>query len=261
MMALSVGREIGVNVKSGDDIASWCMAAMAFLGLAHTFKSGEMIRVGLLTERLTGRTRWLTELFALTMAALFIGYFAWHAVDLVVTSWRINDMSTGVLVVPLWIPQIGFATGLVILFIAIVDELVHVARRQQAALRERAAQDRRRGDRARRPERRVGRERDGPHRHLDPDLGGARRAAGLGRVDRHQPAGLRLARHAVRGRQHSRPAPCSPPRSGATPPTGSWRRCRCSSGWAKSCSAPGCRRRCSADWRRGSGAFPGGCCT
>jgi TRAP-type C4-dicarboxylate transport system permease small subunit len=101
---------------------------MAFLGLAHTFKSGEMIRVGLLTERLTGRTRWVTELFALSMAALFIGFFAWHAVDLVITSWRINDMSTGVLVVPLWIPQIGFATGLVILFIAIVDELVHVAR-------------------------------------------------------------------------------------------------------------------------------------
>jgi TRAP-type C4-dicarboxylate transport system permease small subunit len=127
MMALSVGREIGVNVKSGDDIASWCMAAMAFLGLAHTFKSGEMIRVGLLTERLTGRTKWFAEMFALLMAASFIGYFAWHAVDLTVTSWRINDMSTGVLVIPLWIPQIGFTSGLVILFIAIVDELVHVA--------------------------------------------------------------------------------------------------------------------------------------
>ena len=104
MLALSVGRELGINVKSGDDIASWCMAAMAFLGLAHTFKSGEMIRVGLLTERLTGRTKWITELFALLMAALFIGFFAWHAVDLILTSWRINDMSTGVLVVPLWIP-------------------------------------------------------------------------------------------------------------------------------------------------------------
>jgi TRAP-type C4-dicarboxylate transport system permease small subunit len=127
MLALSLGRELGINVKSGDDIASWCMAALAFLGLAHTFKSGEMIRVGLLTDRLTGRTKWLTELLALTLAALFIGYFAWHAVDLTITSWRINDMSTGVLVVPLWIPQIGYATGLVILFIAIVDELVHVA--------------------------------------------------------------------------------------------------------------------------------------
>lgn len=128
MLALSLGREVGINVKSGDDIASWCMAAMAFLGLAHTFKSGEMIRVGLLTDRLTGRTKWITELFALLMAALFIGFFAWHAIDLVVTSWRINDMSTGVLVVPLWIPQLGFTTGLIILFIAIVDELVHVAR-------------------------------------------------------------------------------------------------------------------------------------
>ena len=128
MLALSAGRELGINVKSGDDIASWCMAAMAFLGLAHTFKSGEMIRVGLLTERLTGRTKWITELFALLMAALFIGFFAWHAVDLVITSWRINDMSTGVLVVPLWFPQLGFTGGLIILFIAIVDELVHVAR-------------------------------------------------------------------------------------------------------------------------------------
>jgi len=71
MMALSIGREVGINLKSGDDITSWCMAAMAFLGLAHTFKSGEMIRVGLLTERLTGRTKWITELFALLMAALF----------------------------------------------------------------------------------------------------------------------------------------------------------------------------------------------
>lgn len=128
MMALSAGRPLGINVTSGDDIASWCMAAMAFLGLAHTFKSGEMIRVGLLTDRLTGRTKWVTELFALTMAAMFIGFFAWHAIDLTITSWRINDMSTGVLVIPLWIPQIGFTTGLIVLFIAIVDELVHVVR-------------------------------------------------------------------------------------------------------------------------------------
>ena len=57
MMGLSVGRELGVNIPAGDDFASWCMAAMAFLGLAHTFKSGEMIRVGLLIDRFSGRTR------------------------------------------------------------------------------------------------------------------------------------------------------------------------------------------------------------
>lgn len=127
MLALSGGRPLNINVTSGDDLTAWCMASMAFLGLAHTFKAGEMIRVGLLTDRLPPRTRWFFELFALVMAALFIGYFAWHAVDLVITSRRLNDMSTGVLVVPLWIPQLGFTAGLIILFIAIVDELVHVA--------------------------------------------------------------------------------------------------------------------------------------
>ena len=41
------------------------MAAMAFLGLAHTFRHGEMIRVGLLIDRFEGRTRWCVEIFAL----------------------------------------------------------------------------------------------------------------------------------------------------------------------------------------------------
>ena len=57
MMFMSVGRQFGLNIPAGDDFASWCMAAMAFLGLAHTFKHGEIIRVGILLERLTGRKR------------------------------------------------------------------------------------------------------------------------------------------------------------------------------------------------------------
>jgi TRAP-type C4-dicarboxylate transport system permease small subunit len=126
MMALSIGREIGINVKSGDDLTAWCMASMAFLGLAHTFKSGEMIRVGLLTDKLTGKAKYVAELFSLVMAAMITGYFAWQVVLMTYTSWLIDDMSTGVLVIPLWIPQTGFAAGLVILFIAVVDELVHV---------------------------------------------------------------------------------------------------------------------------------------
>ena len=37
-------------------------------------------------------------------------------------------MSQGVIAIPMWIPQIGYATGLVILLIAFVDEFVHVVR-------------------------------------------------------------------------------------------------------------------------------------
>jgi TRAP-type C4-dicarboxylate transport system permease small subunit len=128
MMALSAGRKFGFNVPSGDDFTSWSMAAMAFLGLAHTFRSGEMIRVGLLIDRFRGPTRWCFEVFSLVLGLGFIGFFAWHSVDMTFLSWKINDMSQGVIAVPLWIPQLGYAGGIVILAIALVDELIHVLR-------------------------------------------------------------------------------------------------------------------------------------
>jgi TRAP-type C4-dicarboxylate transport system permease small subunit len=128
MMLLSIGRQVGFNIPAGDDFTSWCMAAMAFLGLAHTFRSGEMIRVGLLIDRFRGRTRWYFEMFSLVLGLGFVGFFAWHAVRLTYDSWRFNDMAQGVVAMPLWIPQLGYSGGLVILFIAFVDELVHVLR-------------------------------------------------------------------------------------------------------------------------------------
>ena len=126
MMLLSVGRPLGINVPAGDDFASWCMAAMAFLGLAHTFRRGEIIRVGIVIEKLTGKKRWAMEVFALGVAAAFTLYFSWYAVSMTYDSWRFHDMAQGVVAVPLWIPQIGYSGGLVILTIAVIDELLHV---------------------------------------------------------------------------------------------------------------------------------------
>lgn len=126
MLLLSAGRQVGFNLPSGDDFVSWCMAAMAFLALAHTFRSGELIRVGLLTDRLNGRTRHLFEIAALMVGCGFIGFFAWYAVRMTYDSWAFNDMAQGVVPVPLWIPQLGYSAGLIILAIAFVDELVHV---------------------------------------------------------------------------------------------------------------------------------------
>ena len=126
MMFGSLGRQIGLNIPAGDDFASWCMAAMAFLGLAHTFKKGEIIRVGILIEQLTGRRRWAIEVVALTVATVFTLYFTWYAVSMTYDSYRFNDMAKGVLSIPLWMPQLGYCGGLLILGVALVDELVHV---------------------------------------------------------------------------------------------------------------------------------------
>lgn len=126
MMILSAGRPIGINLPAGDEFAAWCMAATAFLGLAHTFRHGEMIRVGLLIDLFEGRTRRAFEIAALVVGTGFIGFFAWHAVLMNYQTYMFNEMATGVVAVPMWIPQLGFSGGLVILLIAFVDELIHV---------------------------------------------------------------------------------------------------------------------------------------
>ncbi len=126
MLALAGGREVGINVPAGDEFAAWSMAAMAFLGLAYTFKAGEIIRVGLVIDRVRGRARRMLEIYCLLVGTACIGFFAWHAVRMTYDSWRFNDMAQGVLAIPLWAPQLGYATGLVILAIAFLDELVHV---------------------------------------------------------------------------------------------------------------------------------------
>lgn len=128
MMIMAVGRQFNLNIPSGDDFAAWAMAAMAFLGMAHTFKRGEMIRVGLLLEKLKGRTKHVFEVLALSIAFSYLAYFTWHVFRYVQFSWQMNDMSNGVLAVPLWIPQMAFLAGLALLTVAVLDELLHVLR-------------------------------------------------------------------------------------------------------------------------------------
>src|SRR4026209_547639 len=82
MMALSAGRPVGLNIPAADDFVSWCMAAMALLSLAHTFRNGEMIRVGLLIDKLPEDKRRPLEIACLVVGIGFIGFFAFYACQL-----------------------------------------------------------------------------------------------------------------------------------------------------------------------------------
>jgi TRAP-type C4-dicarboxylate transport system permease small subunit len=121
-------RELGFAAYSYDDFAGYCLAATSFLGLAYTFRENEHIRMALLLDRTRGGPRHALELVSLTVAAFLVGYFTWYACDMTITSYRLNDMSQGLVAVPLWIPQSGMALGLAILFVATTDDLVAALR-------------------------------------------------------------------------------------------------------------------------------------
>ncbi|HEX9192308.1 MAG TPA: TRAP transporter small permease [Burkholderiales bacterium] len=121
-------RELGFAAYSYDDFAGFCLAATSFLGLAYTFRENEHIRMTLLLHRTRGGPRHALELVSLTAAAFLVGYFTWYACDMTITSYRLNDVSQGLVAVPLWIPQSGMALGLLILFVATTDDLVAALR-------------------------------------------------------------------------------------------------------------------------------------
>jgi TRAP-type C4-dicarboxylate transport system permease small subunit len=128
MILQTVLREVGLRSGGMDDIVAWFCAASAFLAYAHTFRYGDFVRVTLLIGKLGPRGRRVQEVIALGIAAIFTGYLAYWAARYVYESWQYKEMSTGLLVVPIWIPQLSFTLGAALLFIAVVDELVLVLR-------------------------------------------------------------------------------------------------------------------------------------
>ncbi len=117
-------RQLGVHIGGLDAYAGYSMAAAGFLALAHTFKSGEHIRVTLLLSALPSKGRLRLDIFALLAACLIVGNLCWFSGKLVFDSFSYNDISTSDDATPLWIPQIAMAIGTLIFFIAITDETI-----------------------------------------------------------------------------------------------------------------------------------------
>ncbi|MFN0302915.1 MAG: TRAP transporter small permease [Burkholderiales bacterium] len=134
VMLLQVAtREAGLLFRGADDITAWLCAASAFLALGHTFRRGELVRMAIVLDRLSGPMRWRAEVFALSITSVFLAYMCWAVVRFVYESWAINEIAQGLLRVPIWIPQLTFIAGVVVFFIAVIDELIVVLRHEKPA--------------------------------------------------------------------------------------------------------------------------------
>jgi|SRR5699024_1037319 len=117
-----VGRMMGIQIRDTDVLSGFAMAAFSFLALAYTLRSGGHIRVNLVISRFHGRLRRVAEGWCLIFAIVSIGFFAWFTLHMVVRSYQFNDISQGMIGIPLWIPQIGMLVGVVLLEVAFIEE-------------------------------------------------------------------------------------------------------------------------------------------
>ena len=128
MIAQSILREFHVNTGAINDVVAWFCAAAAFFAMSHAFKHGDFVRVTLVLEKVSAKTRRVLELACLFIGSVAVAYLAWSACLFTYESWEFKDISQGLLPMPMWIPQMSFALGSILLLIAVVDEFIIVVR-------------------------------------------------------------------------------------------------------------------------------------
>jgi TRAP-type C4-dicarboxylate transport system permease small subunit len=110
------------------EICGYLLAAASFLALAPTLKAGAHIRVTMALNGLNEGARRFVEIWAFGFAAAASGYMTWNLANFSWVSLLFDEVSPGVIRVPLAYPQATMAAGAAILTVALVDELVIVLR-------------------------------------------------------------------------------------------------------------------------------------
>jgi TRAP-type C4-dicarboxylate transport system permease small subunit len=131
MLAQAAGRELGMSIPGADDIVAWLCAACAFLALGHTFRHGDLVRVGVFLDHLSERPRWYAEVGALSITAVFTLYMLWACARFVYDSYAFKEVAQGLIRAPIWIPQLSLVIGIAIFLLAVLDELVTVLRKEK----------------------------------------------------------------------------------------------------------------------------------
>ncbi|MDO6562030.1 TRAP transporter small permease [Amphritea sp. 1_MG-2023] len=125
-----VARLFGFIVPSAEDFSGYALAAATFFGLAYTFREGGHIRVTLVIQRWRKGGRYYQELLVLLLALALVSFMSFYAVHMVWESYIFEEVSSGYVSVPIWLPQVPVALGILMLNIAVVDDVIALLRRQ-----------------------------------------------------------------------------------------------------------------------------------
>ncbi|MCL5425086.1 TRAP transporter small permease [Halomonas sp. NPDC076908] len=135
---------LGLSITGVSELAAYLLVGATFLGLAYTFVHHAHIRVTLLISRLPSAIRVWFEVFGLIIALAISLLLSYGLIELARESLQYNDVSSGFLSIPLWIPQTVLATSVGLLCLALAEALfmaLRIAARDPSSFREATATD------------------------------------------------------------------------------------------------------------------------
>ena len=126
-MTLHILVEIGLRTVLStstfalDEMVGYGIAAATFLGLGYAFEHSSLVRVGLVVERLSGIRRRILDAFCALATLAVMVPITWHYIGTAMRSFVRGRVSSSVVEVPLWIPELICAFGLAVFSLQMLD--------------------------------------------------------------------------------------------------------------------------------------------
>jgi len=117
---------LNVSTLIADEMGSYLLVTLTFLGLAPTLRGGGFIRIDLYQRRARGRARAILDACIVLLAIVYAATLDWYLWGFAANSYRLGTTSIQVARTPLWIPQGIMAVGGTLLLAELLSRLALV---------------------------------------------------------------------------------------------------------------------------------------
>jgi len=128
LLTLAGSGRLGWEISGISEIAAYLLVGATFLSLAYTFVHHAHIRVTLVISRLPAAVRVWIESACLAVALALALMLGWELIALIRESLDYGDVSSGLIAIPLWIPQTVLGIGVALLCLALIEALIMTLR-------------------------------------------------------------------------------------------------------------------------------------
>ena len=107
-----------------DEFSAYLLVALAYIGMAYTWREGGHVRINILTQKLPPRAASWLRLFGILLALVFTWIMVQMSFEMTVYSFERNLKSSTWILTPLRWPYLTVFVGFALLFITILADLV-----------------------------------------------------------------------------------------------------------------------------------------
>ncbi len=106
------------------EISIYLSIAIGFLGAAHCLKQGGHFSITIVVDKLKPKNRKVLKTITNIMGLLYSIVFVHKGIEMVMFSYDMEDVSSGMLEVPLWIPELLLPIGGFLLALQFMNKII-----------------------------------------------------------------------------------------------------------------------------------------